>query len=170
MGDDEMQRALRAELEAPNPDLSAYRGYATAMVSLAPEALRALDAQPALQPTPTPSSPAASGRSAAEQSAVAFRPTEQVNLRGGAERSAPPAAPPLGGRPRSPTGPLNPSIMSEGGSAQSCRFCAGELPEGKQIVFCPHCGHDLTVKHCPACNTELEIGWRYCITCGREST
>jgi uncharacterized Zn finger protein (UPF0148 family) len=38
------------------------------------------------------------------------------------------------------------------------------------VVFCPHCGHNLTVKHCPACKAELEleIGWKYCITCGRE--
>ena len=38
-----MQRALRAELESPNPDLTAFRAYATSTVSLDPDAVRALD-------------------------------------------------------------------------------------------------------------------------------
>ncbi|MFN8581704.1 MAG: hypothetical protein U0163_12100 [Gemmatimonadaceae bacterium] len=79
MGDDEMQRALRGELESPNPDLSAYRAFATSMVSLAPEALRALDAQPAMRPTPTTSDlPVAASRSAADQARLASRATEEM--------------------------------------------------------------------------------------------
>ena len=49
----------------------------------------------------------------------------------------------------------------------SCRYCGGTLPDGRRITFCPHCGQNLTVQHCPACNTELEIGWKFCTTCGR---
>ncbi len=173
MGDDEMQHALRTELESPSPDLSAYRAYATSMVSLAPEALRALDAQPALQPAPSSPGPTPSGRSVAEQVTLAARATEEVSTRGRPELDAPPNVPPLGARPRisiTPPPPY-PRVVSEGSRAldATCRFCAGQLPEGKAVVFCPHCGHDLTVKQCAACNTELEIGWRYCITCGRES-
>jgi hypothetical protein len=48
-----------------------------------------------------------------------------------------------------------------------CRYCTGALPEGRQITFCPHCGQDLTVQQCPACSTELELGWKFCTTCGR---
>ena len=51
-GDDEMQRALRAELESPNPDLSAFRAYATSTVALVPESLRAHDAQPRCRAPP----------------------------------------------------------------------------------------------------------------------
>jgi predicted amidophosphoribosyltransferase len=36
------------------------------------------------------------------------------------------------------------------------------------VTFCPYCGENLTVRRCPACSTELEAGWRFCITCGRE--
>ena len=36
-GDDEMQRALRAELESPNPDLTAFRAFATSLVALDPK-------------------------------------------------------------------------------------------------------------------------------------
>jgi hypothetical protein len=48
-----------------------------------------------------------------------------------------------------------------------CRYCSGSLPDGRQITFCPHCGQDLTVQQCPACSTELELGWKFCTTCGR---
>jgi hypothetical protein len=48
-----------------------------------------------------------------------------------------------------------------------CRFCAGRLPEGRKVTFCPHCGVDLTKRQCAACSTELEAHWRFCVTCGR---
>ena len=69
-----------------------------------------------------------------------------------------------------PTDPMTPTrfvIASDVGGR--CRFCAGTLPEGRRIVFCPHCGQNLTVQHCPACSTELEMGWKFCVTCGRSA-
>jgi hypothetical protein len=50
-----------------------------------------------------------------------------------------------------------------------CHFCGGRLPESRSVRFCPHCGLDLTVRQCPACSTELERTWRYCVTCGRQA-
>lgn len=50
-----------------------------------------------------------------------------------------------------------------------CRYCGGRLPEGRKQTFCPHCGLDLTKRQCPACSTELEISWRFCVTCGRSA-
>ncbi len=50
-----------------------------------------------------------------------------------------------------------------------CRFCGGKLPEGRKLTFCPHCGVNLTVRQCPACSTELDVQWRFCVTCGRGS-
>jgi predicted amidophosphoribosyltransferase len=41
------------------------------------------------------------------------------------------------------------------------------LPEGRNITYCPHCGQNLTVVNCPACGTELDVGWKFCTTCGR---
>jgi len=52
-------------------------------------------------------------------------------------------------------------------TGEQCPHCKGELPAGREIVFCPHCGQDLTVLHCPACGSELEHGWKFCVTCGR---
>ena len=48
-----------------------------------------------------------------------------------------------------------------------CRFCGGKLPESRKLTFCPHCGVNLTVRQCPACSTELDVNWRFCVTCGR---
>lgn len=48
-----------------------------------------------------------------------------------------------------------------------CRYCGHALPQGRPVTFCPSCGQNVTVQHCPACSTELEVGWQYCITCGR---
>lgn len=52
-------------------------------------------------------------------------------------------------------------------SAHGCRYCGGRLPEGRPSTFCAHCGLDLTKRQCPACSTELEAAWRFCVTCGR---
>lgn len=50
-----------------------------------------------------------------------------------------------------------------------CRFCGGKLPDTRKLTFCPHCGVNLTVRHCPACSTELDVTWRFCVTCGRSA-
>jgi hypothetical protein len=52
-------------------------------------------------------------------------------------------------------------------SAHGCRYCGGRLPEGRRATFCVHCGLDLTKRQCPACSTELDAAWRFCVTCGR---
>lgn len=50
-----------------------------------------------------------------------------------------------------------------------CRFCGNRLPENRRLTFCPHCGMDLTKRQCPACSTELDVNWRFCVTCGRSA-
>ncbi|MBY0490958.1 MAG: zinc ribbon domain-containing protein [Gemmatimonadaceae bacterium] len=52
--------------------------------------------------------------------------------------------------------------------AVTCRYCDSRLPQGRKITYCPHCGMDLSKKQCPACSTELEVGWKHCVTCGRK--
>jgi Double zinc ribbon len=48
-----------------------------------------------------------------------------------------------------------------------CRYCSGKLPQGRKVVFCPSCGQNLTVVNCSACGAELELGWKFCVACGR---
>ncbi|MGQ0643764.1 MAG: zinc ribbon domain-containing protein [Gemmatimonadaceae bacterium] len=180
-GDADMQRALQDELESLNPDLSAYRGFATSHIALSADAVRALDQQPMAQPVGTPV--AAMAAASAEPAAMASRATERMRTSrdaGTAESpglrsaSAPHPKSSAAMPPKSASSPATPSGASraaesgEGAAPAACRYCSGSLPAGKNIVFCPYCGHDLTMQHCPACNTELEIGWRFCITCGRQ--
>jgi len=54
-------------------------------------------------------------------------------------------------------------------TGEKCPHCRGELPAGREISFCPYCGQDLTVKHCPACGSEVEHDWKFCVTCGRST-
>jgi hypothetical protein len=60
------------------------------------------------------------------------------------------------------------SIIPNAG--ERCRSCDGALPEGRAITFCPHCGQNLTTMNCPACGSELELGWNFCPTCGRPAS
>lgn len=189
-GDADMQRALQDELESLNPDLSAYRGFATSRIGLATDAVRHIEQQPMSQATAAVGATA----SVASSSAVAARATERMSTTGTASPDLPRASSGGSGGSGSSAGPTPshnqpsaamPSSRSAGSPASTpsqsraaegagdpspsaCRYCGGSLPDGKSIVFCPYCGHDLTVQHCPACNTELEIGWKFCITCGRQ--
>jgi double zinc ribbon protein len=166
-GDEDMQRILRAELESPNPDLTAFRAYATSTVSLDREALRALDGQPIVR-SPSPSSsdttPTPSPNEAKAE--VAARATEEVAAQPRAEAAGIPPANPPRSRPSVVSASSPRAATSHGASA--CQYCGGELPEDRDATYCPHCGQNLTIKHCPACSTELESEWQYCIACGRQ--
>ncbi|MGH7616042.1 MAG: double zinc ribbon domain-containing protein [Gemmatimonadaceae bacterium] len=52
-------------------------------------------------------------------------------------------------------------------AGERCRSCNEVLPAGRAITFCPHCGQNVTTTNCPACGSELEVGWKFCPTCGR---
>jgi predicted RNA-binding Zn-ribbon protein involved in translation (DUF1610 family) len=69
--------------------------------------------------------------------------------------------------PSATSRPSTPAASSGSSAASACRYCGGTLPDGRQALFCPSCGQNLMVQRCPACGTELEIHWKYCITCGR---
>ncbi len=205
-GDAELQKAMRLELASPNPDLSAFRVYATSVIALAPDAVRAFDRLPPSEAAMGRGAGGVSSPSPSELAVMAARATEAVDITDAGPLSLPTAQAPapesssLSLRPSSGPPPLrrpapvgdsalsrperapsdrsllsgersmsapspSPSRASVG---DSCRYCSGMLPDGRRVTFCPGCGHNLTVQHCPACATELEVGWKFCITCGRE--
>jgi hypothetical protein len=47
-----------------------------------------------------------------------------------------------------------------------CRICGGSLPTHRAVNFCPHCGTSQAHARCPACECEIEAGWRHCVACG----
>lgn len=50
---------------------------------------------------------------------------------------------------------------------RQCPYCGGSLPGNRKVNFCPHCGQPPSGQlKCPACGTEVDVGWAYCIGCG----
>lgn len=145
--DDLLQDDLRAELASPNPDLAAYRAYLTARVTISQAHARKAGESmpPATAPLPSAAPDAPVSLSEAVTAPKAVRPSAPAPPRpldAGAETS-----------PRS--------------SRPGCRYCGQELPEDRQVHFCPSCGQNLLARRCAACSAELEPGWKFCVACGR---
>jgi hypothetical protein len=193
-GDDVMKETIREELTNPNPNTTIYREFASSRVVLVPDALRRADVSeraldgppspaprgsptlaPSRPPTPAPSWPAASAAPGSPRVSPAIGP---LPPRPHASPPAPPPAPRASGARRAdplPSPPPRPSGRATGtgptadisSPAGQCRFCGGALPAGRRVVFCPNCGQNLAIQRCPACGSELEISWKFCVTCGR---
>ena len=188
---DEMRERLARELASPNPDPGVFREYSTAQIALSPAAVRRFqsgvaDTEPVLATAgavgaaPETTARAASQRPSAaavttsprSSSSAATAPNlaaQSAPRRPAAASSASAAATPA---PRTPAAPVSArptqAIVPQAG--EHCRYCNGALPNGRRITFCPHCGQNLTVVNCLACGTELELGWKFCTTCGRPVT
>ena len=53
-------------------------------------------------------------------------------------------------------------------AANQCEYCGGVLPTNRDARFCPHCGQPREGElKCPGCSAELDVGWAYCLSCGR---
>lgn len=51
---------------------------------------------------------------------------------------------------------------------EQCPYCGGSLPANRKVNFCPHCGQPPSGElKCPACGNEVDVGWAYCMSCGR---
>jgi hypothetical protein len=172
--DEQMRDALKAELEAVNPDPSAFKQFAPAMVALSPNALRSLEAGPddpstPLRPVAVPEA-RADAEKIREAQPVEPRAKSAAATAGGSVTAARPraSAEPPAGPPRS-----TPTLSPSGARAitpqpeERCRSCNEVLPAGRPITFCPHCGQNVTTLYCPACGSELEVGWKFCPVCGR---
>ena len=53
-------------------------------------------------------------------------------------------------------------------SSNQCEYCGGVLPGKREVHFCPHCGQPQEGElKCQGCGAELDVGWAYCLSCGR---
>ncbi len=194
MSDPEMRDKLEAELASPHLDTGAFREFAGAKVSLAPEALRRIRAltvpvgeasatlaasQSSDAGSTASSAPAAVGAPPSAAASAAAVPTGTVGSGAAASGTPTPAG-------FSATFPLSPtpsgasdaprptpaaiSSLMNLSVPEGCPFCGGTLPEGRTVIYCPNCGNNLSVSRCPACGGELEKGWKFCVTCGRSVT
>ena len=67
--------------------------------------------------------------------------------------------------------PVAPEVVSPAepaSPATRCPHCFEPLPTARSVVFCPFCGKNVKAIECPQCGSELEPGWRYCVTCGQD--
>jgi predicted nucleic acid-binding Zn ribbon protein len=135
----EARDAAARELAAVSPDLAAWRTVARRQLVLQPARI------PAPPPLP-PRGPAATNAPPPLTAQAPSSPPTEVDVPSPAQRFV--TASELGG---------------------SCRYCSKALPDGRRLVFCPYCGQNLTTRHCPACSTELELDWKFCVTCGRNA-
>ncbi len=174
LADQAMRDKLQAELASPHMDPGAFREFSESKVSLAPEALRriraltasaepaAAAAAPEAAATPAQASSAAPASAQAAPSNPAINATFPVSA-----PSTPASSTPAPSAPEAPAAPAALSSLMNATIPEGCRFCGGTLPEGRTVIYCPHCGNNLSVSRCPACGSELEKGWKFCATCGR---
>ncbi len=143
----EVQEALRREAAEGNPDPALFRQFPDAVLSLnrlaAERFLRGdrVYAPPSLVPTdahPSPPPRDAQDVAAPEEEAAGDAPGSAFEL---AEQSE---------------------------SPRQCPYCGETLPGGRKVNFCPQCGQPPSGElRCPACGSEVDVGWRYCAGCGR---
>ena len=171
---EEARAALIQESVAINPDTGLYKRYGAASVSLDPEHVRASLGQVEAAQAPTGVESDVSGT---PKPPAMDRLTEIPWF-----PEPPPDVPEIevadAGPDAAPEQPELPFALDEEGAeapqpapraaSAPCAFCGGELPVGRAVIFCPHCGQNVGVVHCPSCGTELEVGWQFCITCGRK--
>jgi hypothetical protein len=161
---DEVREAFAREVQSVNPETGLYRKFRDATVRLDPDAVNAAlgGAGPAAEeslgedeeesaPEPGPASAAAHGPEADAAYAEAQLPFVLEEAED--EDATQPAA-----------------LPRQASAAAPCPYCGGELPVGRAVLFCPHCGQNVGVVHCPTCDAELDVGWRFCITCGQKFT
>jgi hypothetical protein len=189
---EEMRTRLGRELAAPNPDPGAFREFSTSQIALSPAAVRqvqngatadtvpilaaagsvtsaAVPVGPAAQRVASSPSAAPAARSSSSSAATAPMLAAQPTPRRAAAASAPAAAT-SGSRAAAAPVTARATHTIVPATGEQCRYCNGALPTGRRITFCPHCGQNLTVINCLACGTELELGWKFCTTCGRPVT
>jgi hypothetical protein len=149
--DDAMAQAIRSELASPNPNTAIFREFAASRVVLAPNSehrWREMGGDTTSgAPTPEAAAPSSPSPSAAPAPAPAPRPAATATAPAAIQREA-----------------------NRSATERTCRYCGMALPGGRHATFCPYCGQNLTIRHCEACGTELDISWKFCITCGRGTT
>jgi len=147
---DDVREGLEREAGAVNPDTALFRGFPDASVMinrLAAE--RFLRGDRAYAPPPPDEAP------------------EPEPLAAEAERDDDEAGR-LGEEGPRPGSPFPLPFSMESDAPDQCPYCGGVLPGNRKLNFCPHCGQPPSGElRCPACGSEVDVGWTYCVGCGR---
>lgn len=130
------------ETRSNNPDLDVLRRFEQVLVTLEPVALAR-----ALGPVPDPDLPYAPPPTPS----LADLPLLDVPAEGAFDEPVP-----------------DEEFQEEipGSREPLCLYCGGSLPFDRAARFCPHCGQRQAPPACPSCHSEVEPGWRHCVSCG----
>ncbi len=146
---DDVREAMQREIAETNPDTAMFRQFPDARISLNRIAAeRFLRGDKAYAPPPPPSPPA----------------VRRVADAGEEEQEEP-----AGGGPQViSSSHFALEVQADAASAKQCPYCGGVLPASRKVNFCPHCGQPPSGElKCPACGSEVDVGWAYCVSCGR---
>lgn len=143
----EVRDALQREAAESNPDTGLFRQFPDAILSLnrlaAERFLRGDRAY--APPAPAPLAPPPESSDAAE------REEEEEEQEG-----------------KSPLAGAAFELAEQSESPRQCPYCGETLPGSRKVNFCPQCGQPPSGElRCPACGGEVDVGWRYCVSCGR---
>jgi hypothetical protein len=168
-GDDLMQDDLKAELEAPVPDLTALRTYAQTKLRISTAGVQSVlagDTDIDLRP-PTPvTRPSSGAKTGATPAGFPIpEPMTEPRASGALQDAFSAYASSLAAAVEGATAGGPPAGTVDLG----CPYCAQALPTGRSAKFCPSCGLNLLVRRCPGCSAEIESGWKFCVTCGRKA-
>ena len=143
----EVRAALQREAAESNPDTALFRQFPDSILSLnrlaAERFLRGdrVYAPPAPPPLSAPPPP---------DSTDAAEPEEEEE------------------REKAPLAGAAFELAEQSESPRQCPYCGETLPGSRKVNFCPQCGQPPSGElRCPACGGEVDVGWRYCVSCGR---
>jgi len=145
----EVQEALAREARETNPDTGLFRQFPDAILSLNRLAAeRFLRGDRAYAPPPPPP----------------LAPPEAAELEDGAEEEEGDDL----GRQGAPLTGAAFELAEQSETPRQCPYCGETLPANRKVNFCPQCGQPPSGElRCPACGSEVDVGWRYCMSCGR---
>lgn len=143
----DVQDALQREARESNPDTGLFRQFPDAMLSLnrlaAERFLRGDRAY--APPSPPPLAPALE-----EEEEEEGEHEDEVGRHGA----------PLTGAAF--------ELAEQTETPRQCPYCGETLAANRKVNFCPQCGQPPSGElRCPACGSEVDVGWRYCMSCGR---
>ena len=142
----EVRDALARETGEANPDTALFRQFPDAILSLNRLAAeRFLRGERAFAPPPPP--PLSPSPDSAERADLDDEESAEEK-------------PPLAGAAF--------ELAEQTESPRQCPYCGETLPGSRKVNFCPQCGQPPSGElRCPACGGEVDVGWRYCVSCGR---
>lgn len=166
----DIREGMQREVTAANPDTAFFRNFPDARVMInrfaAERVLRGDAAGYAPPPAVRAMEPELEGEDPEEDEPISWtseNPIPPVEFPADARADIEDAP---GFEPSAPAFEL--ADTEEAVPPRQCPYCGGSLPANRKVNFCPHCGQPPSGElKCPACGSEVDVGWAYCIGCGR---